>query len=121
MNDQRLPKQEIIRKREVFKEVFQNGKRLHGKYLRFYFMEAKNRQIGFLVPKKVGIAVKRNKIKRLMREVYRIHRSEIKSQKIIILAEKGVEKLGFKNIEKEFLIFLKKARISKYVQETRTI
>ena len=110
--DQRLPKKEIIRKKDDFHEIIQNGKRLGKRYLRFYYIEAEHRQVGFAVPRKLGKAVLRNRIKRLMREVYRKHRNAIGRYKMVLLAKGEARDAGFRELSSEFEHFLKKTGIS---------
>jgi ribonuclease P protein component len=69
-----LEKAERIRKGKEFKAVFSNGKRL--KFSSFSICFAKNRygfcRIGLSASKKIGGAVKRNRAKRRIRELFRL-------------------------------------------------
>ena len=109
-SDQRLPKKEIIRKRKEFSEIFQQGEHWRGKYLNFFFAESESRQIGFTVPKKLGKAVQRNRIKRLLREVYRRHRHEIGTYKIVVLARREAVGITLWDVEEDFHQFLQNIR-----------
>ena len=104
--DRCLPKAEIIRRNVDFRNVIQNGKRWRGEWLKFFFERAERRLIGFAVPKRLGIAVLRNRTKRLMREVYRKHRWKIGDYRIVILAKTGARRVGFHELEKDFKQFL---------------
>ncbi len=104
--DQRLPKSEIIRKRKDFKETLQDGKRWSGRYLSIFYKESDVRQVAFSVPRRVGKAVKRNRIKRLMREVYRRHKYEIGRLKLILVAKNSAVNANFLEIEKEIEKFI---------------
>ena len=108
--DQRLPKKEIIHKRKEFTEIFQQGKYWRGKYLNFFFVKGEKRQIGFTVPKKLGKAVQRNHLKRLMREVYRKHRQEIGTYRIVVLAKKDAGGVKLLDVENDFYQFLQNVR-----------
>lgn len=110
--DQRLPKKEIIRKRDDFREVLHEGKRVGKKYLRFFYKEADKRKVGFAVPRRFGKAVLRNRMKRLMREAYRKHRHEIGFYKIIILAKHEARNARLQEIEKDIEGFIGKAGVS---------
>ena len=110
--DQRLPKYEIIRAKTDFGKIFQKGKRWKGKYLNIFYLQGEKRQIGFTVPKKLGNAVTRNRIKRLMREIYRKRRDRIGSYAIIMLAREGSGGAQLQDLANEFETFLMTVRIS---------
>jgi ribonuclease P protein component len=75
-----LRKEEIIRGRTAFQSIISSGNRLVEKVvLCFYQIEDSANEpnqilVGFTVSKKIGKAVVRNRIKRLMRESYRLHK-----------------------------------------------
>lgn len=71
---------------------------------------AKIYNVGFVVSKKIGNAVARNKIKRIYRELCRKYFLLFFQKKIalIIIARVGIKNKDFKKIEKDFLYCLKK-------------
>ncbi|MBN1637224.1 MAG: ribonuclease P protein component [Deltaproteobacteria bacterium] len=77
MSNENFPKSERLRKRHEFKKA-ESAKiaRLSTKHLVILIApNSKNHsRIGFTVSKKIGKAVKRNKIRRLLREIYRKHK-----------------------------------------------
>lgn len=105
-SDERLPKEEIIKRSGEFSRIIKNGKRWRGRYLRIFFEEADNRQVGFAVSKHHGNAVKRNHIKRLLREIYRKRRYKIGSYRIIIMVDQDALHLKITNLEQDFDRFL---------------
>ena len=64
-----------IRKRSTFVSLRTKGKMFHGKSFNVQFLENQNLNdliyVGFTTTKKIGGAVKRNKAKRIMRELTR--------------------------------------------------
>jgi ribonuclease P protein component len=104
--DERLPKNEIIKRSNDFSRIITDGERWTGKYLRIYFEKSTKRQVGFAVSKRYGNAVKRNRVKRLFREIYRKRRNRIGNYQMVMMGEKGIVRAGFSEIEKEFDRFL---------------
>ena len=60
-----------LKKEKDFNLVFNKGKRLFSSNLTLVFLPAKNLKVGYAVSKKHGGSVKRNRIKRLLRESFR--------------------------------------------------
>ncbi len=73
-----FPKAERIRERHEFTEIFARARKTYSSHL-ILFRRSNSRQsarIGITVSRKVGIAVVRNRIKRLIREYYRHHKAD---------------------------------------------
>lgn len=58
-------------------------------------------RLGLVVTRRLGKAVRRNRVKRLLREFFRRHREELPPQDIIILAKKGAETLTYADVTRE--------------------
>ena len=59
-------------------------------------------RLGITVSKKTGNAVKRNKVKRLIREFFRLHKNYFpKGYDIVTVANKGAHGLVFREIKEE--------------------
>lgn len=61
---------EVIKKNKEFQVIFEKGHSIQGRYLVVYFLRNPNQtnRFGICVGKKLGKAVRRNYIKRLLRE-----------------------------------------------------
>ena len=72
-----LPKSSLLRKKVEFDRVYQVGRRLHGPNFSLIYAanDGQGSRLGISVPKKVGRAVLRNRIKRIIRETFRLERS----------------------------------------------
>ena len=78
-----LPKPELLRGRETFKYIITSGNKLIEKNIVCFYIietctpEEQPLKVGFSVGVKVGKAVLRNRIKRLMRECYRLNKHSL--------------------------------------------
>jgi ribonuclease P protein component len=100
-----------LKKNYEFVRIYKKGRFFAGKYIVIYVM--KNRQdinrLGITVNKKVGNSVRRNRIKRLIRESYRFYEEFIPDCNDIVFVARSVEtEYGFADIRKEMKFLLKK-------------
>ncbi len=65
---------EVIKKNQEFQLIFEKGHSIHGRYLVVYFLHnaGLTNRFGICVGKKLGNAVRRNYLKRLLREAVRV-------------------------------------------------
>jgi ribonuclease P protein component len=69
----RFPRARRVRRRAEFQQVFDAGRRVHGKYFTLLMApnDASGVRLGIVASKKLGGAVQRNRAKRLIREIFR--------------------------------------------------
>ncbi len=89
-----LPKSSLLRKNGEFNRVYRGGKRLHGKGFSLIFSANRMEfnRLGISVRKKTGTAVYRNRIKRIIRESFRLHRDLFPAEcDIVVTVRPGFE------------------------------
>ncbi len=69
-----LAKSEIIRRSEDISVIFQNGRFVRDRGLDAVCLPGETRQVAFAATKRIRTAVKRNRIKRRLREAFRLEK-----------------------------------------------
>jgi len=107
----KFPKNEHLKKKWEFLRVYAGNEKYTGRFLILHLLKNQtDRKAGILVPKKAGNAVKRNRIKRLIREAYRLNKNNIPSTvHLVISAKPDIKILKYSEVEKELLALYKDA------------
>jgi len=76
MNTLSLPKAYLLRKKSEFNNVYQHGKRVHGENFSLILLPngIEHNRLGISIHGQLKGAVKRNRIKRIIREFFRINK-----------------------------------------------
>jgi ribonuclease P protein component len=109
--EKKFPPQARLRKTREFENVYRNGRRATGSSIVMVYLEnnTEKSRLGAVISKKVGKAVIRNRFKRYIREIFRLHRDELsKGFDIIVIARKSAREASFRILEGEMLICFKK-------------
>ncbi|MEJ2365029.1 MAG: ribonuclease P protein component [Deltaproteobacteria bacterium] len=104
-----LKKYERLQRRKDFELAFRNGSRRQTKnftiILRPNGLEFS--RLGVIVGKKVGNAVKRNRVKRYLREYFRLHKHKLPpSHDVVIIAKRDAATLAYQNVREELAAVL---------------
>jgi len=105
-------KENRLKRNKDYRAVYRAGKSVANRELVLYFI--KNRygktRAGFSVSKKIGKSVVRNRMKRLIKEAFRLHIKDIKpGYDLIFIARTGSKNYKYADIERSVVDVLKKA------------
>ena len=115
METRRLTRQERLRLRRDFDRVFSEGKSVYNDYLRLVYIKngLDHPRIAVVVRKKIGKAVFRNRLRRLVKEVYRLNKEKFpKIDAVFVFRDKAKNLKGIKyrDMEKIVLDLVEKLR-----------
>ncbi|OEU75453.1 MAG: ribonuclease P protein component [Desulfuromonadales bacterium C00003068] len=106
-----FPKERHLRKSSDFQLVRQGGKRRHTPNFIVVVLHRSNSltRLGLTVSRKVGGAVQRNRVKRLVREFFRNHINRLPvGIDISIIAKKGAAEISYARICEELKFLVEK-------------
>ena len=104
-----MKKIDIIKSSDEFTEIINTSKSKKNKYYSIYYKinNEKNRY-GITIPKKLGIAVLRNKTKRRVKNIIDKNKKSIQNgYDYVIIVKKGILELTYIDMEKELLNLIK--------------
>lgn len=99
-----FPKQERLLNRKDFVNLNRRGKRFHTRHFIVIIKETETgiNRLGITVSKKIGNAVKRNRVKRLVREFFRLNKYHISTGcDIVIIGKRNSFLLNYTDTKKE--------------------
>ena len=104
-----MKKIDIIKSSDEYTEIINTGKTKKNKYYSiFYRNNNKNSKYGITIPKKLGIAVLRNKTKRRVKNIIDQNKNTIQNgYDYVIIVKKGILELTYVDMEKELLSLIK--------------
>jgi len=106
-----------LRNRADFGRVYRHGKSFANRQLVVYWSrkpDVERFRLGISASKKIGNAVVRNRMRRMLKEIVRLHESEIQDHvDIILIVRNGAVGMEYKELEKSVLHVLRKASLIK--------
>lgn len=100
-----------LKKQSDFDKLFKKGKKVYAKSLMMLYFRSDSFKIGYTVSKKHGKAVKRNKIKRLLRASAREVFKGFSENIHVVFMPKVQENYSFEEYVKDMSFILKKENL----------
>ncbi|MFI3249409.1 MAG: ribonuclease P protein component [Eubacteriales bacterium] len=101
-----------IKKNHQFRFLYHKGRSHITPFLALYSKNHRNKRanyLGITVGTKLGNAVKRNKVRRRLLAIYRIHEAELKpGYSMVVVARNRAATATYQELERSFLSLLKK-------------
>lgn len=106
-----LGRENRLRSSAEFKAVYRGGRLYPGRLVMLYvFREGSGKKAGIVVSRRIGGAVKRNRVRRLIREAVRKHLPEIpEGIRMVLTARSGAAEAPFEAVQAEVTGLLVKA------------
>ena len=107
MKSQRFGTARRVRRRSEFQQVFNTGFRVQGRF--FTLIMAPNRvgttRLGIVASRKIGDSVRRNRAKRLIREIFRtnVPVSRTPAADLVVIPRREVFDAGYSSLQEDFL------------------
>ena len=97
-----------LRKRREFEECYASGVRVSGKHIQVFLLAdlgvpARTR-LGISVPRRVGVAVQRNRVRRRLREIFRRTRSLFGENRlrVVVNARPSAASASFQELSEDY-------------------
>lgn len=106
-----------LRNRADFNRVYRHGKSFANYQFVVYWFhkpEIEQFRLGISASKKIGNAVMRNRMRRMVKEIVRLHAAQIVDHiDMVFIVRKGATTLSYQEMEKSVMHVLKKASLIK--------
>lgn len=105
-------KSDRILKRDEFRRVYEQGRKLHGRYFTAFVLprQTVRPRIGITTTRKIGNAVERNRARRLLREAFRKNKWLVPAGvDIVINVKRPLVEAAYRDLEGDFIAFLERA------------
>lgn len=89
-----------------FRKLYHNGRSAVGRYMVIYCKpnRSEENRIGYTVSKKLGHAVVRNRVRRRLREIYRLHETKFQpGLDLVVVARTAAVHTTYAKLEESFL------------------
>jgi ribonuclease P protein component len=107
--NQKLTSEERIRRRAEFQQVFEGGARISGRFMTL--IVARNKlpvsRLGIVASRRLGVAVRRGRLKRLTRELFRRNKVD-PGFDIVVMPRREMLEAPYASLERDYRILLQK-------------
>ncbi len=101
-----------LKKNTDFQKLFKRGNRVYSPQITMLWQPSKSNVMGIALSKKHGKAVKRNRIKRIIRAAYSNNLHKLDSAISVVILPKVGEELTFRSVEKSINACIKRINAS---------
>ena len=78
----------VLKKKQEIERILKSGNQVRGRVFNAFINQADKTRVAFLIDKHVGNAVQRNKMKRLVREAFRLNKNKFNGNEIVFYIKK---------------------------------
>jgi ribonuclease P protein component len=109
--DRRFRRGQHIRQRADFQLVYDRGRKHQGRYMLLFSLPRAGQptRLGIAATRKMGAAVERNRAKRRVRELFRLHPAP-PGFDIVVVPRRGLIEAAFASIEAEYVATIGRLR-----------
>jgi len=110
MGGQHLTRSDRVRQRSDFEQAYGSGRKVGGRFMLVFLVPNRGGipRLGVAAGRKFGGAVRRNRAKRLAREIFRRHRPSTATD-IVIIPRREMLDASFLHLESDFLEILRRS------------
>ena len=108
-----MNKDKIIRKSKTYSQIISENHSVKNKYFSIYYIQSDDSpKYGITIPKKIGKAYIRNKLKRQLKNIIISNENDIQNQfNYVIIIKEAALLLSYNEMAKELLTLLRKVSV----------
>lgn len=100
---------DVIKKTESFNYIYKKAFKIYTKYSIIFIIKSNKQEFGFVTSKKVGNAVRRNRVRRVFREVVRLNIDKFNNNfSYVFVAKNTCEDITYSKAKDDILRGIKK-------------